>query len=95
MDNTLRMCDEMYGLAETTSSVIVRKCYEAIRILLKPLVFVKLTKQRIEAMASEFEELKGISYIIGAVDGSHIPITALEVDPGSYYYCKGFYSALL
>ena len=93
--NTLRMCGEMYGLVESTSFVIVRKCCEAIRVLLKPLVFQKLTKQRIEAMASEFEELKGIPYIIGAVDGSHIPIIAPKVDSGSYYCHKGFYSALL
>ena len=92
---TLRMCCEMYGLAKSTASVIVRKYCEAIRVLLKPLVFVKLTKQRIEAMASEFEEVRGIPYIIGAVDGSHIPIIALEVDLGSYYCRKGFYSTLL
>ena len=93
--NTLRMCGEMYGLVESTASVIVRKCCEAIRVLLKPLVFVKLTRQRIEAMALEFEEVRGIPYIIGAVDGSHIPIIAPEVDPGFYYCRKGFYSALL
>ena len=93
--NTLRMCGEMYDLAKSTSSVIVRKCCEVIRVLLKPLIFVKLTKQRIEVMASEFKELRGIPYIIGAVDGSHIPIIAPEVDPRSYYCCKRFYSTLL
>jgi hypothetical protein len=30
--NTLRMCGEMYGLAESTTSIIVRKCCEAIKM---------------------------------------------------------------
>ncbi|HYP42887.1 MAG TPA: hypothetical protein VEQ18_02590 [Candidatus Nitrosocosmicus sp.] len=42
--NTLRMCGELYGLAESTTSIIVRKCCEAIRVLVKPLVFPTLTK---------------------------------------------------
>ncbi|HYP42886.1 MAG TPA: transposase family protein [Candidatus Nitrosocosmicus sp.] len=46
-------------------------------------------------IASEFEEVQGISYVIGAVDGSHIPIIAPKIDPASYYCRKGFYSALL
>jgi hypothetical protein len=46
-ENTLKMCGEMYGLAESTASIIVRKCYEAIKVLVKPLVFPKLTKERI------------------------------------------------
>jgi hypothetical protein len=33
--------------------------------------------------------------VIGAVDGSHIPIIAPNLDPVSYYYRKGFYSTLV
>jgi len=54
------MCGEMYSLAESTTSVIVRKCCEAIKVLIKPLVFQKLTKERIEFIASEFKKIIGI-----------------------------------
>ena len=71
--NTLRMCGEIYGLVEPTTSIIVRNCYEAIKILLKPLVFQKLTKSQIETIAREFEKVRSIPYIISLVDGGHIP----------------------
>jgi hypothetical protein len=38
--------------------------------------------------------LHGIPYILGAMDGSHIPIVAPKVDPKSYHCQKGFYSTL-
>jgi len=44
--NTLRMCGDMYGLAESTTSIIVNKCCEAIEVFVKNLVFPKLTKER-------------------------------------------------
>ena len=93
--NTLRMCGEIYGLAESTTSIIVRECCEAIKVLVEPLVFLKLTKERIQIMTSEFEKVRGISYIIGVVDGSHVPIIAPKIDPASYYCRKCFYSVLL
>ena len=43
----------------------------------------------------EFESLHGIPYILGAIDGSHIPIIAPSIDHASYYCRKGFYSVLL
>ena len=43
--NTLKMCKKMYGLVESTTSVIVRKCYEAIKVLVKLLVFLKFPKE--------------------------------------------------
>jgi hypothetical protein len=46
-------------------------------------------------IAAEFEELRGLPYVIGAVDGSHIPIIAPPIDPTSYYCRKSFYSTLL
>ena len=39
--------------------------------------------------------MRGIPYIIGAVDGSYVPIIAPKIDPASYCCRKCFYSALL
>lgn len=59
------------------------------------LVIPKLTPTRIAQISVEFEALHGISYIKGTIDGSHISIVALKIDPKSYYYCKGFYFILI
>ncbi len=41
----------------------------------------KLTKDKIKEIIVGFESLHGIPYILGAIDGSHIPIVAPKVDP--------------
>jgi hypothetical protein len=45
--------------------------------------------------AEEFENLQQISYVVGAVDGSHIPIVAPRLHAADYYNRKGFYSVLI
>ena len=57
----------MYGLAQSTTSVIVRKCCEAIKVLVKSLVFSKFTNSKLV-----FNKVRGIPYIIGVVDDSHV-----------------------
>ena len=93
--NTLIMIADLFGLRESTTSIIIREYCGAIRILLKPLVFKRPTLVWMKEIAAKFEALYGISLIIGAIDGSHIPIIAPINDPVSYYCQKGFYSCLL
>ena len=93
--NTLIMIADLFGLGESTTSIIVRECCEAIRILLKPLVFKRPTLIWMKKIAAEFEALHGIPLIIGAIDDSYILIIAPSNDPVSYYCRKGFYSYLL
>ena len=45
--------------------------------------------------AHEFKDLQQIPYVIGAVDGSHIPIIAHRLHVVDYYNRKGFHSILL
>ena len=68
----------------------MRECYEAIRILLKPLVFKRPTLVWMKKIAVEFETLHGIPLIIGAIDGSHIPIIAPSNDLVSYIAERDF-----
>ena len=83
---TLIMIADLFGLGESTTSIIVRECCEAIRILLKPLVFKKPTLVWMKKIAAEFEAFKhGIPLIIEAIDGSHISIIVPSNDPVSYY----------
>ena len=46
-------------------------------------------------VAKGFEALHGIPFILGAIDGSHIPIVAPSHDSVAYYCQKGYYSCLL
>ena len=89
------MYGEVYGISRSSTSIIFREFCVAIKKHLKPLVIRKQTKTSLRAMAAEFEKLHGILYIIGIVDGSHIPIIAPLIDPTSCYCRKGFYYALL
>jgi len=50
----------------------------------------KLIKNKIKENTTSFEHLHGIPYILGTMDGSHVPIIAPEVDPKSYYCWKVF-----
>jgi len=63
-------------------------------MFLKSLVFKKPALHWMKQISIDFESLHRIPYIIGAIDGSHIPIIAPKVDPTSYYCRKGFYSVL-
>jgi len=58
-------------------------------------VILKLTKDKMKEIIIGFESLHGIPYILGAINGSHISIVALEVNPKSYYCWKGFYFTLI
>ena len=73
----------------------MRELCEGIKSVLRPLVYPKPTLSRMKQITLEFESLHGISYILGTIDGSHIPIIAPSIDPASYYCRKGFYSILL
>ena len=44
----------------------------------------------LEDISRNFEALHGIPYIVGAIDGSHIPILAPHEHAADYYYRKDF-----
>jgi hypothetical protein len=93
--NTLATIADLYGIGESTASVIVREFCEAMKFHLKPLTIEMLTKERIIAISKEFEAINGIPYILGAIDGSYILITTPTHDASTYYCWKGFYSVIL
>ena len=45
--------------------------------------------------AQEFQDLQQIPYVVGAVDGSHIPIVAPQLHAADYYNGKWFHSISL
>lgn len=47
------------------------------------------------SLADGFEALRGIPFVIGAIDGSHIPIIASKENHADYFNRIGFHSILL
>ncbi len=58
-------------------------------------MFEKPTLVKIKSIATKFEALHGILYVLKTIDGNHIPIIAPPNDLASYYCRKWFYFALL
>ncbi len=46
-------------------------------------------------ISKDFEALHNIPFILGAINGNHIPIIASSYDFVAYYYRKRYYSYLL
>ena len=67
--NSLRGCAETYGIHESTASIIVKEFCAAIEKHLKPLVIEKQSKTTLSRIATKFEELRGLRYVIGVIDG--------------------------
>jgi len=84
-NNTLIMCVDLNGIANKNALMIIRECYEAIKKHKRPLVFEKPTLVRINKNSYDFENLHGISYVLGVSDGSHIPIIPPSWDPTLYH----------
>jgi hypothetical protein len=93
--NILCTIGEIYGVAESTISEIVRIFCKFVRAHLQGTIVQFPSPARFRVLAQEFEALHGIPYIIGAIDGSHIPIFAHVIGEDDYYCKKSFHLALL
>lgn len=58
--NSLRGCTEIYGVHDSTASIIIREFCVAVEKHLKPLVSEKQTASTLKRIAAEFEELRSI-----------------------------------
>jgi hypothetical protein len=86
--NTLCTVGEVYGVAESTISEIIRNFYRLVGIHLQGTFVQFQSPAWFRILAQEFEALHGIPYIIGAIDGSHISILALVIGGEDYYFRK-------
>ena len=93
--NSMQTIVDLYRIGMSTSQLVVNQFTGAIKsVILKK--FIRWPSTFImDKFAREFENLQGISYVVGAVDGSHIPIVASRFHVANYYNCKGFHSLLL
>ena len=85
----------LFGLGiSTVCEVVHRTCHTISRHLLPQ--YIKLpSEQRLREIVEEFETLWGFPQVVGAVDGTHIPILKPTECPSDYYNRKGYYSIIV
>jgi hypothetical protein len=93
--NYILSCADHFGMHESITSIAIRQFCAAVLKILRPQVVQKNDLEGRRRAATEFESAHGIPFIMGAIDGSHIPIVAPSPDPAPFYNRKGFYSVLL
>ena len=93
--NSMQSIADLYKIGLSTSQVAVSEFTAAMKsILLKK--FIRWPSATVmDKFAQEFQNLHNIPYVVGAVDGSHIPIIAPRLHAADYYNRKGFHSILL
>jgi hypothetical protein len=72
----LQSIGDLYDVHKTTLSKIVREFYRVVRKHLQHVFIQTPSKSQLRVLASKFEQLHGILYVIGAIDGSHNHILA-------------------
>ena len=92
MNIEYRTISALFGIGISTVCIIV--CNTITQYLLPK--YVKMPCQdRLREIVQEFETLWGFPQVVGAVDGTHIPILKPTECPSDYYNRKGFYSILI
>lgn len=93
--SSMQSIADMYKIGLSTSQLAVSQFTSAMKkVLLKK--FIRWPSASVmDKFAQEFQNLHNIPYVVGAVDGSHIPIVAPRLHAADYYNRKGFHSVLL
>jgi hypothetical protein len=91
-----RSIGERFGMGESTISYALREFFDVIiaKFLAEKIKFPS-TELEINRITNGFKIFGNISNVIGAIDGSHIPIKAPHLFPVDYFNRKGFYSIVL
>ena len=91
----LHTIGDLYGIHKSTLSIIVREFCGAVRKYLQPFFVQIPSGSQFRVLASNFEKLHEISYIMGAIDGSHILVLAPIIGEEDHYCRKSFHSVIL
>ncbi len=91
-----RSIGDRFGMGESTFSYALR---DVVNILITKFLSEKIvfpsTELEINEITNGFRRIGRIPNVIGAIDGSHIPIKAPHLFPVDYFNRKGFYSIVL
>jgi hypothetical protein len=84
--NGVQLMSGLFGVVKGTISMIVREFYHMVRLHLQKLFLQFPNELQFRVLSKKFEGFHGISHVINAIDGSHIPIQA-PIIGGEDYYC--------
>ena len=93
--NSMQSIADLYKIGLSTSQLAVSQFNVAVKSILLQKFLRWPSPTVMEKFAQEFQDIHNIPYVIGAVDGSHIPIVAPRLHAADYYNRKGFHSILL
>lgn len=90
-----RTIAHLFGVARSTVCSIVQETSAAIvQVLMRR--YIEFPKgQKLKDVIDGFERKWGFPQCAGAIDGSHIPVCAPELNHTDYYNRKGFYSMIV
>lgn len=86
---------DTYGVGTSTVQGIIMQFCQVVRHVLHDRYISWPSSLRMKKLVQDFEALRGLDYVIGAVDESHISIIAPHKNQVDYYCRKGFHSCLL
>ena len=90
-----RTLAHLFGIARSTVCMIVHNtCKAIVDVLIKEYIRFPVG-QDLKDVVSGFENKWGFPQCAGAIDGSHIPISAPELNHTDYFNRKGWYSMLV
>ena len=75
-------------------SIVLKTCSVIAEHLLPRYVCMP-SEDKLREIDGEFENLWGFPQVVGAIDGSHIPVLKPKESPSDYYNRNGFYSILV
>ena len=90
-----RTIPHLFGIARSTVCEIVHEtCQCILDVLMKPCIQFP-TGDKLSQVVDEFKRKWAVPQCFGAIDGSHVPISAPSNLHTDYYNRKGWYSMLI
>ena len=90
-----RILAHLFGVARSTVSTIVHETCEAVVLTLMKTYIKFPAGEELRKVVDGFEGRWGFPQCVGAIDCSHIPISATELNDTDYYNRKGWYSMIV
>ena len=90
-----RTIASLFGVGISTVCSIVHKTAQTVVEFLLPKYVCIPLEDKLKEIVAEFESLWGFPQVVGAIDGTHIPILHPQESPSDYYNWKNFYSIIM
>ncbi|XP_067299348.1 uncharacterized protein [Pseudorasbora parva] len=90
-----RSIGHLFGVGRSTACMITQEVVAAINKIMRPLYIKTPSPAELKKIVQGFKDKWRFPQVAGAIDGTHICITAPPDYSADYYNRKGFYSVIL